>query len=279
MFSNGLNFRWAGVVVASLMLSFLAVSPALAVPEGEEESWTTNLKDLYFEGVTLEDGSELISMDTPYRAMDPAVVPLMIKFSKPQAPDSYIKKVTLIIDENPAPVGGVFHLTPEVGDASLTTRIRINEYTYVRVIAETSDGKHYMIKNFVKASGGCAAPGLKDRETAMARLGKMKMKFVDAGVGGAPGSAQLMVSHPNYSGLQLDQVKGMMIPSYFVNSIVISRGDKELMSIEGDISLSENPSVLFHFTGEGADDLNAVVTDSEGGVFKKSWPIPPRVDG
>ncbi len=279
MFSGVMNFRWAGTVAASLILSILAVSPALAVPEGEEESWTSNLKDLYFEGVTIEDGAELISMETPYRAMDPAIVPLVVKFAKPQAPDNYIKKVTLIIDENPAPVGGVFHLTPETGDASLTTRVRINEYTYVRVIAETSDGKHYMVKRFVKASGGCAAPGLKDRETAMARLGKMKMKFVDAGVGNAPGAAQLMVSHPNYSGLQLDQVKGRMIPAYYVNSIVISRGDKELMSIEGDISLSENPSVLFHFTGEGADELNAVVTDSEGGVFEKSWTIPPRVDG
>ena len=35
-----------------------------------------------------------------------------------------------------------------------------------------------MVANFVKAAGGCSAPSLADMDAVMARLGKMKMKFV-----------------------------------------------------------------------------------------------------
>ena len=35
-----------------------------------------------------------------------------------------------------------------------------------------------MVANFVKAAGGCSAPSLGDMDAIMARLGKMKMKFI-----------------------------------------------------------------------------------------------------
>ena len=43
-------------------------------------------------------------------------------------------------------------------------------------MAETSDGQLYVVERFVKAAGGCSAPALKDKEVAMARLGKMQLK-------------------------------------------------------------------------------------------------------
>ncbi len=41
----------------------------------------------------------------------------------------------------------------------ISTRVRVNSYTDVHAVAELSDGKLYMIKIYVKASGGCSAPG------------------------------------------------------------------------------------------------------------------------
>lgn len=40
----------------------------------------------------------------------------------------------------------------------LATRVRVDDYSYVRAVAETADGKLHMVKAFVKASGGCSAP-------------------------------------------------------------------------------------------------------------------------
>ena len=65
-----------------------------------------------------------------------------------------------------------------MGNASITTRIRIDKYTYVRAIAEMNTGEKLMVANYVKAAGGCSAPSLADMDAVMARLGKMKMKFL-----------------------------------------------------------------------------------------------------
>ena len=55
--------------------------------------------------------------------------------------------MTLIVDENPSPVVGSFNFSQKSGNASLTTRIRIDKYTYVRAIAETNDNKKYIAIN------------------------------------------------------------------------------------------------------------------------------------
>ena len=90
----------------------------------------------------------------------------------------FVKSLTLIVDENPSPLVSKFNFTPKIGNASLTTRVRIDKYTYVRAVVEMNNGEKYMNSNFVKAAGGCSAPSLADMDAVMARLGKMKMKFL-----------------------------------------------------------------------------------------------------
>ena len=76
-----------------------------------------------------------------------------------------------------------------------------------------------MTKRFVKASGGCSAPAGKDPDAALARLGKMKFRQSGAPVLGEPNLAQLLVSHPNHTGMQMDQVTHHYVPAHFVNNI------------------------------------------------------------
>ena len=87
--------------------------------------------------------------------------------------------------------------------------------------------------------------------------------------------AQLMIRHPNTTGLQMNQVTGYYIPAHFVDEIEIRLGDKTVLSIEGAISLSENPTVRFHFVQQGEAELSAHVEDTDGNVFKSSWPVDP----
>ena len=48
----------------------------------------------------------------PQRAHDAAIVPIEIVAEIPQTPERHIRTVHLVIDQNPAPVAGVFHLSP-----------------------------------------------------------------------------------------------------------------------------------------------------------------------
>ena len=131
--------------------------------DGREEGTWPSIRDALFEGRELKDGAGLIALEAPKQAQDAAVVPVTIKALQPQTPERYIKTVHLIVDENPAPVAGVFHLYPQSGSATIGTRIRVDQYTNLHAVAETSDGELYVVERFIKAAGGCSRPGSRTR--------------------------------------------------------------------------------------------------------------------
>lgn len=261
--------RGFGRMLAGFGLGVVLAGPAVAA----EDPWP-DLREMLFAGRTIHDGAGVIALDAPTRAHDAAVVPLTVRAELPQTPERHIRTVHLLIDQNPAPVAGVFHLTPDNGRATIATRVRINEYTNVRAIAETSDGELYMASRFVKAAGGCSAPALKDHEVAMARLGRMKLKHGPIRLH-EPNQVQLLVSHPNYTGLQIDQLSRNWIPPHYVQTITVRYGERTIMTVDGDISLSENPSIHFSFVPDAPGELRVEVQDSEGATFTGAWPIAP----
>ncbi|MEO5696637.1 MAG: quinoprotein dehydrogenase-associated SoxYZ-like carrier [Burkholderiaceae bacterium] len=205
---------------------------------------------------------EVISLETPVRADDAAIVPIAIRTRLSQTDARRIDKVYLIIDNNPSPISAIFQFTPLSGRADIETRVRIDEYTHVRAIAETSDGQLYMATRFVKASGGCSAPPGKDAQAALASLGRMKFRVEESSGPNEPVLAQLMISHPNNSGLAMDQVSRLFTPAHFVRQVRITYGDKLVMSADVDFSISENPNFRFYFLPRGEGELKAEVVDS-----------------
>ena len=100
----------------------------------EPVTWNQDLKELIFGDEQLLDGSHLFSLDTPYRALDAAMVPISINFKIDQKKDYFVKSLTLIIDENPSPMVSKFKFSTKIGNASLTTRVRVDKYTYVSTL-------------------------------------------------------------------------------------------------------------------------------------------------
>ena len=238
----------------------------------EPVTWNKELKEWIYGDEQILDGSDLFSLQTPYRALDAAMVPISINFKVDQKDEFFIKSLTIIVDENPSPLVSKFKFTTKVGNASLTTRVRVDKYTYVRAIAETNDNKKYMVANFVKAAGGCSAPSLADMDAVMARLGKMKMKFIETGVENRLNKAEFLISHPNYSGLQFNQLTRAEIPAHFINFIKIYQDDKIILEARPDISLSEDPSITFHYKDSGGP-LMVEIEDSEGQKFADNFAI------
>ena len=264
-----------------LLIFFLLITPVLLDANDnlvqnklpEPVKWNSELRELIYDDEDiLHDGSHIIELTTPYRAADAAIVPISVKFKNKQNKDNFVKNITLIVDENPSPVVGKFHLSHNSGYADFSTRIRIDKYTYVRVIAEMNNNEKYMVSEFVKAAGGCSAPSLADMDTVMARLGKMKMKLIKTGKIGALNKAQFIISHPNFSGLQFNQLTRTEIPAHFVDTVTIKQGEDVILNIASDISLSEDPSFTFHYINNGKH-LKVIVSDSIGKIYKKEWPL------
>jgi len=266
-----------GIVALALFVAAIGVGGARAA--SQDDTWRDLRGDLFGDR-PIGDGGEWIAIEAPYRAHDAAIVPIDITALRPQRPDSFIKTITLVIDENPAPVAAVFHLGPQSGLASISTRVRVNAYSHVRAIAETNTGELFMATRFVKASGGCSAPASKDAEDALANLGKMRLRQfapipAAQGQAGSPAvrEAKLMIRHPNHSGFQMDQITRYYIAAHFVHDIQIRRGDDLILSVEGAISLSEDPTLRFKFLAEDDDVLHVRVEDTENQVFTQGWNV------
>jgi sulfur-oxidizing protein SoxY len=233
----------------------------------DEESWRGLKRDFFGDREIVEDNG-IIDLVAPTRAEDAAIVPIDLHFPARSVEADRIRKVTLIVDENPVPL--VTTLTRGKIDGAafdFSTRIRVNSYSYVRVVAETNGGTLHMVKSFVKAAGGCSAPAGKDPEEAKANMGKMRFRsFASTG----RDEAQLQIRHPNYSGMQMDQVTRQYTPAWFVQTVSVKQGDELLFSMENGISLSEDPAFRFTYHANGAP-VTVVARDSNGAEFRRSF--------
>ena len=88
----------------------------------------------------------------------------------------------------------------------------------------------------------------------------------------APREAQIMMRHPNNSGLQRDQVTLLTIPAHFVDELSVWQGDSLLFSMVGGISISEDPNFRFNFVPNGAAAFRVEAKDTDGKTFRQEWP-------
>ena len=218
--------------------------------------------------ITLDHG-EVVTLRAPPRAQDAAIVPVSISTRLAQTPERYVRKLYLLIDANPSPLGAVFTFTPESGRADIDTRVRVEDYTWMRAVAELSDGSLYMDQRYVKAAGGCSAPyGAAPDFDAFQPRARIK---ADASVAPhEPVLAQLMIQHPNSSGLAQDQMTQLFIPAYFVRTVEVTYADQPIMTAEVDFTISENPNFRFYFVPKEAGELKATVVDTKDRTFVTS---------
>jgi sulfur-oxidizing protein SoxY len=246
-------------------------SPVFAAEQADP--WPELARDI-FNGRTLEDGASLIGIEMPYRAEDAAIVPVTLRTTLPPGDARTVKAITLVIDQNPAPVAATFQIG--AGVTMISTRVRVDSYTNVHAVAELSNGQLYASAVFVKASGGCSAPAAKNADEASVNLGQMRFRqfarFADGPVSGAR-EAQIMIRHPNNSGLQRDQVTLLYVPAFFVRELRVWQGDELVLAMDGGISISEDPNIRFNYLPNGATRFRAEAVDTDGHVFKGEWPV------
>jgi sulfur-oxidizing protein SoxY len=132
-----------------------------------------------------------------------------------------------------------------------------------------------MAANYVKASGGCSAPASKDAVAAKATLGRMRLRADDIVAPDQPVLAQLMISHPNDSGLAMDQITRTYAVPHFVRSVEVRYEGKPLMSADVDFSISENPNFRFYFIPHGGGEMDAKVVDNQDLEFTASLKLDP----
>jgi sulfur-oxidizing protein SoxY len=216
---------------------------------------------LFGERPIQQDGS-VITLTAPGRAQDASVVPIAIRTRPAGDRTPRIVRLYLFIDANPSPLGAVFTFGPRSPRADIETRVRIEDYTWMRAIAELDDGRLYADQRYVKAAGGCSAPYATAPDFDAFRP-RARLKLNASSVSHAPALAELMVQHPNSSGLARDQITHLFIPPYFVRDIEITYAGEQVLSAQVDFTISQNPNFRFYFTPEDGGELRARVIDTK----------------
>ena len=269
----------AGVALIAAVALGSSRTARAAIKSGENpeasEIWQ-KVRASFFESRPITNvGSDVLVLNTPIRAEDAAVVPIAMRAKLPHTAASFVEKLYLVIDNNPSPLSAVFSFTPNSGRADVETRVRVDEYTFVRAIAETSDGRLLMHTRFVKASGGCSAPPGKDPQAALASLGRIRLRVDGDVVMYKPTLVQLMISHPNDSGMVMDQLTRQFTPRRFVRSVKVAYGGQPVLSADLDFSISENPNLRFYFVPRAPGQLTVEVVDSDQTAWKSSLDVVP----
>lgn len=203
--------------------------------------------------VTLDANDELMVFG-PIRASSGAQVPVNIKINTER-----FVKIHLIIDANPTQLAATFKLTKRTQKTEISTRIRMETDSYVRVVGETIRGELYVHKTGIRASGGCS--GYMDvHDPELTRdLGKILYKKKD-------GYQTTRIKHPMFTGLQKDLDSGGYIPLWTVKTITwIDDEDNIIMQADTYISISKDPYVKFKYDG----DVRIVADDTKGNLFEK----------
>jgi sulfur-oxidizing protein SoxY len=259
--------------IAALMSVTIDARLAPVASAEAYDPWPGLVQDI-FNNRAMNDGSDVIAIEMPYRAEDAAIVPVTLRTKLSPGDTRRVKTITLVIDQNPAPMAAMFELGADANVSEISTRVRVNNYTDVHAVAELSDGQLYMVKTYVKASGGCSAPAAKNAEEAQGRLGQMRYRQFarpDQDPASSAREAQIMIGHPNNSGLQMDQVTQLYIPAFFVNELHLWQDDSLVLSMEGGISISEDPNIRFTYVSNGAKRFRAEARDTDGHLFQHEW--------
>jgi sulfur-oxidizing protein SoxY len=263
---------------ASLILAaFLAAGAAPALAGGNTdpdrlERWQDLTQLIFGDGTEIAPTETLVTVEAPDRALDSALVPVTIRTSDPT-----VTGLALIVDENPGPMAAQLRFGPAGDPRELGLRIRVDGYTNVHAVATRAEGSMVANAAFVKGAGGCSAPiGVSDAE-AMAGMGEMRMKFSEDAPEGA-GRARLMVRHPNFNGMQMNQVSRLYTPARYVDDIEVTRAGELVFSMRSDISLATDPVIDFLYKAGSDAPFTVTVTDSKGATWSQDFPAPePQV--
>lgn len=256
-----------GLTLAAAPLPVLA--GATDSDEERAARWA-EIKKTIFGDRRVEASDTAVKIDAPARALDAALVPIGLTI----ADKDQVKGLFFIIDDNPSPYAARFTFGPAADPGELKLRVRVNNYTNVHAVVETKDGRLLESVKFVKASGGCSAPmGMSDEE-AMKGMGEMRMKFAGDAQSGKPVEATLMMRHPNFSGMQMNQITRDYTPARYVDKLDVTYGGELVFHLEGDISIASNPVINFAFKPDGKGPVKVAATDNQGGRWEHSFEVP-----
>ena len=234
------------ILVVSLIFIFWLASSVYS------SSWDDYLKQEVVGDKTVWYDNSIL-LQTPYRALDPAGVEISIYDRAPGITD--YTKLTLVIDENPTPCCATFEFWNIV--PHIMTNIRVNAYTDIRVISENNYDALRYNKQYIKAAGGCSAPPVLTSDKPFGTINLIQSN----------GWTKIKIWHPNFSGMQFNQLTRSEIPAEYIDKVQMWVDDKLVWEYNGTIGIAQDVFFMMPIYTEGKH-VRVYAKDNLGNEFE-----------
>lgn len=234
------------ILVVSLIFIFWLASSVYS------SSWEDYLKQEVVGDKTVWYDNSIL-LQTPYRALDPAGVEISIYDRAPGITD--YTKLTLVIDENPTPCCATFEFWNIV--PHIMTNIRVNAYTDIRVISENNYDALRYNKQYIKAAGGCSAPPVLTSDKPFGTINLIQSN----------GWTKIKIWHPNFSGMQFNQLTRSEIPAEYIDKVQMWVDDKLVWEYNGTIGIAQDVFFMMPIYTEGKH-VRVYAKDNLGNEFE-----------
>lgn len=219
----------------TVLLSTLWVSAAMATPWSGVDEIETLL-----DGVEPERAG--IELEMPSVTQDGSAVPVSITVRAPVKGDDAVEAIYLFALGNPSPELAEFYLSPRIGEATVDTRVRLNESQTVVALAKLANDRWLVESQEVRVtvSGCLSRDGADDEENFM----QTRARVTGSAAGGTPGEVRALIQHPMETGLRKDR-SGALIPERIIREFRVDLDGEEVMKVRLHRAISANPYFRF----------------------------------
>ena len=264
----GVNMKLIKLLSIALGAAWILACSGMAYAEPDPKLWGV-MKEAFFEKREMQE-VDFMRIEAPRRAESGAQVPVTYIIDNAAAKGVVIKKLYAFVDANPIPLTATYHLTDNLGNFNLSTRIRFETDAFVRLVGETADGKLYLASREIRAAGGCGGTVDGDEAQIRASAGKIKLKVDEPVKMGSATAATFNIKHPMRTGLQRELVSQGFVPAFYIKETKFTYNGKPVMTVDVGVGTAEDPYFKFDFVPDAPGKLEVTATDNEGKTFNQS---------
>ncbi len=242
-------------ILQTLML-MMVVAPALADGSG----WDRHEAVREAVGDATPRLGEL-QLQMPSVSEDGSAVPLELSIDHPMQDDHYIESIRVIATANPNPEVVDFYLTPMLGRAEVSSRVRVNESQTLFAVARSSSGEVFVASAEVRVTvGGCLMTG----EDNSAEFGQPRVAPPRNAAPGEPSEIRTLVTHPMETGLR-EGPDGERLPRRLIDTLDVTYDGDTVMTVNMHTAVSENPYMRFFMAPQDPGEAVFRWTEEETG--------------
>ena len=143
-----------GVLASAAVTAFLGAHGAHAQDAARPPlPWQEAMRKITGDAKPLEGK---IAIELPPLAENGNTVPFSVTVDNPMTELDYVKAIHIFSTANPLPTIATFRLTPQCGQATVSSRMRLAQTQEVVALGELSTGRFMMVRKTVKVTiGGC----------------------------------------------------------------------------------------------------------------------------